>query len=522
MLIEASSPFREILLKFLLRYPAETLEMFLDDNYIKDKQFSRYLEFLIKHKDGKLFRDYIQNNMVKRLIIMALANIHINYTLTLQDRNELQYQSIRIISLLIKFDDQWLSEQQELVEALKKIWCDDAYQERQKNVDNLAYPHWKEPKLLVKVLLHYFCYHPNNVDLLFQLLRCTCHRFIPEFQFLKDFLSNTVAQNYTVEWKRAAFFRFVKLFPTTTMTQELKSKVMQLILLPCFAVCFERGETIKLIGGPPMPYQDSPDNVASVFINKLIDPDNPFPSADCVRIALLQLSCLFVEKASPHIHDSNSKITINNKSQGFKLRRLMTFAWPCLLVENCVDPATRYHGHLLLSHIIDKFAIHRKIVLQVFHSLLKAHALEARNVVRQALEILTPSMPVRLDEGNTMLTYWTKKIIVDEGHSMQQLFHILQLVVKHYKVYYPVRHHLVQHMVNSIQRLGFSPTATLEHRKLAVELAEVIIKWELYGIKEDVDSDEVVENVPMKRLSFDDQMEGQRKRFVLLFINFLL
>lgn len=54
--------------------------------------------------------------------------------------------------------------------------------------------------------------------------------------------------------------------------------------------------------------------------------------------------------------------------------------------------------------------------------------------MRQALEILTPSMPLRMEEGNTMLTHWTKKIIVDEGHSMQQLFHILQLVVKHYKV----------------------------------------------------------------------------------------
>lgn len=59
--------------------------------------------------------------------------------------------------------------------------------------------------------------------------------------------------------------------------------------------------------------------------------------------------------------------------------------------------------------------------------------MEARSVVRQALEILTPSMPVRMEEGNTMLVHWTKKIIVDEGHSMQQLFHILQLVVKHYK-----------------------------------------------------------------------------------------
>lgn len=95
---------------------------------------------------------------------------------------------------------------------------------------------------------------------------------------------------------------------------------------------------------------------------------------------------------------------------------------------------------------------------------------------------------------------------------MQQLFHILQLVVRHYKVYYPVRHQLVQHMVNSIQRLGFSPTATLEHRKLAVELAEVIIKWELFGIKEDGDNESgLIENLPAKRPSVDESVEPPTK-----------
>lgn len=70
----------------------------------------------------------------------------------------------------------------------------------------------------------------------------------------------------------------------------------------------------------------------------------------------------------------------------------------------------------------------------MFHSLLKAHAVEARQVVRQALEILTPAMPHRMEDGNTMLTHWTKKIIVEDGHSIQQLLHILQLIVRHYKV----------------------------------------------------------------------------------------
>lgn len=92
------------------------------------------------------------------------------------------------------------------------------------------------------------------------------------------------------------------------------------------------------------------------------------------------------------------------RRQGNKLRRLMTFAWPCLLAKSCVDPATKYNGHLLLSHIIAKFAIHKRIVLQVFHSLLKAHAVEARGVVRQALDILTPAMPGRMEDGNVSAT----------------------------------------------------------------------------------------------------------------------
>ncbi|KAL9913939.1 transcription-associated protein 1-like isoform 3-T4 [Glossina fuscipes fuscipes] len=58
----------------------------------------------------------------------------------------------------------------------------------------------------------------------------------------------------------------------------------------------------------------------------------------------------------------------------------------------------------------------------VFHSLLKGHALEERSVVRQVLDVLTPAMPLPMEDGNTM----------------QQLFHILQLIV-----YFPVVTHLV-------------------------------------------------------------------------------
>ncbi len=36
-----------------------------------------------------------------------------------------------------------------------------------------------------------------------------------------------------------------------------------------------------------------------------------------------------------------------------------------------------------------------------------------------------------------------------------------QLLVRHYKVYYPVRHHLQAHIISSIQRLGFTANVSL-------------------------------------------------------------
>ena len=33
--------------------------------------------------------------------------------------------------------------------------------------------------------------------------------------------------------------------------------------------------------------------------------------------------------------------------------------------------------------------------------------------------------------------------------------------MQHYKVYYPVRHHLIQHIVNSVQKLGLTPNVSL-------------------------------------------------------------
>ncbi|XP_047232952.1 transformation/transcription domain-associated protein isoform X1 [Girardinichthys multiradiatus] len=478
MLIEAGSPFREPLIKFLTRHPSQTVELFMMEATLNDPQWSRMFMSFLKHKDAKPLRDVLASNPNRFVPLLVPAGTAVTVRpgspSTTTARLDLQFQAIKIISIIVKNDEGWLAGQHSLVSQLRRVWVSEAFQERHRK-DNMAATNWKEPKLLAYCLLSYCKRNYSEIELLFQLVRAFTGRFLCNMTFLKEYMEEDIPRNYSIPQKRALFFRFVE-FNDPHFNDELKAKVLQHILNPAFLYSFEKGEGEPLLG-PPNPEGDNPESITSVFITKVLDPEKQADLLDSLRICLLQFSTLLVEHAPHHIHD-------NNKSRNSKLRRLMTFAWPCLLPKACVDPACKYSGHLLLAHIIAKFAIHKKIVLQVFHSLLKAHTMEARAIVRQAMAILTPAVPARMEDGHQMLTHWTRKIIVEEGHTVPQLVHILHLIVQHFRVYYPVRHHLVQHMISAMQRLGFTPSVTIEQRKLAVDLAEVVIKWELQRIKD--------------------------------------
>lgn len=336
MLIEASSPFREPLIRFLARHPAETLQHLLDDARLVQRQYSRCLELLLRHQtSGGCFREHLMEGMVPRLLEMlgdgeeALDDGN-------EDKLEIRYQAVRIISIMTKLESDWLADRHALVAALSRLWCTDSYLQRHRHVDGVRHEHWNEPKMVCSVLLHDLVTRPGPPQQLFQLLRAFTDRYIPSFHFVSEFLEREVAHRYPVEWKQNAFFKFAELFPSpTAMSQELKAKVLQMLLIPAFKASFEKGETAELLGGEPQPDVDSRDNVVSVFIGDMIDPDRPFGCADCVRIALLQFACLLVEYAAPYIHNAAKK------QHGYKVRRLMTFAWPCLLSKSCVDPVTR-------------------------------------------------------------------------------------------------------------------------------------------------------------------------------------
>ncbi|CAI9763537.1 unnamed protein product [Fraxinus pennsylvanica] len=130
-----------------------------------------------------------------------------------------------------------------------------------------------------------------------------------------------------------------------------------------------------------------------------------------------------------------------------------------------------------VCHFLEAYQAPEKIILQVFVALLRTCQPENKMLVKQALDILMPALPRRLPLGDSRMPIWiryTKKILVEEGHSMPNLIHIFQLIVRHSDLFYSCRAQFVPQMVNSLSRLGLPYNTTAENRRLAIELAGLI------------------------------------------------
>ena len=72
----------------------------------------------------------------------------------------------------------------------------------------------------------------------------------------------------------------------------------------------------------------------------------------------------------------------------------------------------------------------------------------------------------------------TKKVIVEEGYLVPQLIHICQLIVNHPQLFYPYHTYFISHIVYSLSKIGIPSNTPIENKKLAIDLAQLILNWE--------------------------------------------
>lgn len=482
---EINSPYRLPLTKFLNRHPTHAVDYFLA-RLSQPRYFRRFM-YIIRSDAGQPLRDELAKSPQKILASafseflpksdssMTPGSLTPTATLigdeglvtsppegpnlactTTGASLDAYFQGLALVSTLVKLMPGWLQSNRVVFDTLVLVWKSPARIDRLHNEQELNLVQVKESKWLVKCFLNYLRNDQSEVNVLFDILSIFLFHTRIDYTFLKEFYIIEVAEGYPPSMKKILLMHFLNLFQSKQLGHEHLVVVMQMLILPMLAHAFQNNQSWEVVD----------PNIIKTIVDKLLDPPEEVSAEydEPLRIELLQLATLLLKYLQTDL--------VHHRKE------LIKFGWNHLKRE---DSASKQWAFVNVCHFLEAYQAPEKIILQVFVALLRTCQPENKMLVKQALDILMPALPRRLPLGDSRMPIWiryTKKILVEEGHSIPNLIHIFQLIVRHSDLFYSCRAQFVPQMVNSLSRLGLPYNTTAENRRLAIELAGLVVGWE--------------------------------------------
>ncbi|KAK8962950.1 hypothetical protein KSP40_PGU020559 [Platanthera guangdongensis] len=482
---EINSPYRIPLTKFLNRYASDAVDYFLT-RLDHPKYFRRFM-YIICSDAGQPLREELARSPQK-LILDAFpqfspvtdessgmksmsmnedgfGNTTESFPTSLTNlgaTSDGYFHGLHIISTLVKMMPDWLCTNRSVFDTLLRVWKSPARVSRLQNEQELSLLQVKESKWLVKCFLNYLRHDRMEVGALFDMLSIFLYHSRIDYTFLKEFYIIEVAEGYAPSSKKVILLHFLDVFQSKQYGQDHVVISMQILILPMLAHTFQNEQSWEVVDSA----------IVKTIVEKLLDPPEEVSAEydEPLRIELLQLATLLLKYLQGHL--------VNHRKE------LIKFGWNHLKRE---DNSSKQWAFVNVCHFLEAYQAPEKIILQVFIALLRTCQPENKLLVKQALDILMPALPRRLPPGDSRVPIWiryTKKILVEEGHSIPNMIHIFQLIVRHSDLFYSCRAQFVPQMVNSLSRLGLPSNTTVENRRLAIELAGLVVAWEKQRQKE--------------------------------------
>lgn len=401
---------------------------------------------------------------------------------------ELQLQGFRITESLISKDKDYLKDHNDVIRAFRWLWRSKGRHLRLQHEESMSPRFHHESKQLASFLISYAKAFPNDVDVLFELLRIFLQPTTADFSFVKDFLNDTVSSVLSLDKKLQVMQRFFALLAGEG-PEETKVLSIQLIVFPMIKSLFQdtralgemhprkateidplsaRGETADSDENTKAVLRTGADvfdaSMVSTFVKEVLFKDGiPAVHGDRLRVELLRLSTLLLEYAPEALEDHR--------------KDMIKFSWGLLKSDdlNCKNWA-----HLNICRFIAAFETPTNIVMQVYIALLRAFQHESRELVRVSVSILLPCLQERLGctEFDKAIQY-TNKFLYEESNSIPHVAHIWQIIAPHSDIFRSHRNQFVRHIINSVNRLGLPPSCPIENRVLSLRLTELFLEWQV-------------------------------------------
>jgi transformation/transcription domain-associated protein len=467
-----SSPFRPNLIKYLNRYPTETVAYFY--------------ERLDKPAHCRLFVDILDTDAATQLReeVAKSSSDLIEKTFSVADNSQMHYQGVLIVHEIVKFNPNWLVGQPTVLEALLKHWRQPNRFDIMKRDDDQGLLATRESLYLSQIFISYLRVKPDNIDILFEIASLFGQESVMDLSYLEDFFLNEVAINYSPKLKNRIIAKFLDQFNDSSVLTYLRMMVLRHVINPVLLVSITRknNEVSEILDGQVMEQLDL--KIWASLTSKSTEEDQY--AEDSLRIELLQLTAMIVQYAPQLLTDMRKEI--------------IKFGWEYLRLE---DATCKQASYVLIARFISAFETPSKIVIQIYAALLRAHLSEARILVKQGLDILSPMLPKRVPLlPNERVPTWvrlTRKVVVEDTHSISQMVNVYQLLVRQPDLFYDYREHFLPQIASALPKLGLLQNATPENKLLTVELTELILSWEEMRLKKHAKKEDVPASPSGKR-----------------------
>jgi transformation/transcription domain-associated protein len=461
---EYSSPFRKPLARFLNQYPEETISFFFgpapkDEESLADQPIDAIV--IDQEPAFKMFVSILKAKSSNRLREAAQdADTIVNATLLRQTTNEAVAQEsmikgLYIIKILVKLMPKWLSrpQNQEIYNQMINIW--NAHIAGSHNQLNITFDQnqVKKSKYLLKCFINYARHKENEVDTLFLMLQAFTDRATIDCIFLRDFYEKEVPQ-YSIKHKQLILMKYIQIFKNTAIPQPTKVEGLQHLVIPVIVAAIDKREE-KVV-----------DKTIMDEIDQIVKSYSIATLGESLKVELMQLCTLFVKYMTDNLLPYR-KIVIKFIFDQFKKHE---------------DSASKQCAYLLGAHFIKNYLTPEKLITNIYYELLKAYQSDGKSIIKQALDIILQVLPGILHTATAKSPHpmWiacTKRVIVDEIHSIPQLLHVYQVIVRHPNEFYPYRELFAPRIITSLNRIGTSSNS-FDHKKLSIDLAELVLNWE--------------------------------------------
>ncbi|KAJ2717297.1 transcription-associated protein 1 [Coemansia spiralis] len=485
-----SSPFRAPLFKFLNRYPTESVVYFIE--HIKSAHYARIFAHAISSPDCAPLREALVARTP--MLVDLLGDFA---TAAAESAGDAAHKRLSVamsvaaaVRACLEHMPQWLAEHDALWQALVAAW---------RAADCVAPPP-SSPAFLTKPMLVEHIIHAlllatraagNPPAMLFSLLEIAGRSSATvDISFILRYVWDELVVQWPIAKRHDVLAAFLPRLTDNSSSDEANAILLQHLINPMVATVFTLPD-IAADSGPLSAEQRAAELLRAPVLGQIHQqawvahmssgPHPPPPFSTAVRLELVQLSSILLRHAVSSVADLRKDI--------------IKLGW--LFIRND-DIMIKNASYVLVAQFIAAFDTPAKIILQAYSTLLKAHQVESRFLVRQALDILLPALPARLGQsagdaaGSAGLPAWVmlaKRVLVDNSASLAHTTHVYQLISGHPELFFAYRAHFASSLVGVLQKMCLTHSATSETRTLALDIMELFLKWDAMLASDDSGGD---------------------------------